>query len=164
MTYSVLDENSHIVGGGISPGVKVRLQSLADYTGSLPIIDHKKFKSLVEGAIAAKTPLPFFAKDTEMAMVSATTAANVKIRCKKRKFIPNCTVPTTNLESKSAHHIVLPVFKKKRFHPYAENWRVNYETLSNNSLLDANHPLQRRPLHRKGRRQRRYHQNQRNSP
>ena len=70
MTYSVLDNNAQIIGGGISPGVKVRLQSLADYTGSLPIIDHEKFKSTVEGAMSSKSPLPFFAKDTEMAMVS----------------------------------------------------------------------------------------------
>jgi pantothenate kinase type III len=69
MTYTMLDENAHITGGGISPGVKVRLQSLADYTGSLPTIDHLKFKTAVEGAIASKIPLPFFAKDTEMAMV-----------------------------------------------------------------------------------------------
>ena len=70
MTYSLLDEKSNIVGGGVSSGVKARLQSLADYTGSLPNIDIKKFKSLAEEAIRSKTSFPFFAKDTEMAMVS----------------------------------------------------------------------------------------------
>lgn len=84
MTYSALDGNGHIIGGGISPGVKVRLQSLADYTGSLPDIDHRKFKSLVEGAIAAKTPLPFFAKDTEMAMISPVCA---ELACQLRNII-----------------------------------------------------------------------------
>jgi hypothetical protein len=69
MTYTMLDGTSTIAGGGISPGVKIRLQSLADYTGSLPTIDHKQFKSAVEGAIEARKPLPFFAKDTETAMV-----------------------------------------------------------------------------------------------
>jgi len=84
MTYTVLDKNAHIIGGGISPGVKIRLQSLADYTGSLPSIDHAKFKSTVEGAIAAKTPLPFFAKDTEMAMISPVCG---ELACQLRNII-----------------------------------------------------------------------------
>jgi len=33
MTYTMLNQNSMVLGGGISPGVKVRLQSLADYRG-----------------------------------------------------------------------------------------------------------------------------------
>ncbi len=69
MTYTMLDAEGVIQGGGISPGVKVRLQSLADYTGSLPNIDHNTFKTAVEGAMESKTPLPFFAKDTQTAMV-----------------------------------------------------------------------------------------------
>lgn len=69
MTYTMLDSQGIVLGGGISPGVKIRLQSLADYTGSLPSIDHHQFKKTVEGAIAAKIPLPFFAKDTVTAMV-----------------------------------------------------------------------------------------------
>eukprot|EP00536_Pseudo-nitzschia_multiseries_P014641 jgi/Psemu1/291564/fgenesh1_pg.743_\ len=68
MTYSAIDDKGHIIGGGISPGVKVRLQSLAEYTGALPDIDHKTFKFLVDGAVSSQTPLPFFAKDTELAM------------------------------------------------------------------------------------------------
>ena len=75
MTYTVLDENSQILGGGIGPGVQVRLQSLADYTGSLPIIDHHTFKTTVENAIKAKKPLPFFAKETELAMVRVCVRA-----------------------------------------------------------------------------------------
>lgn len=80
MTYTMLDAGGNIRGGGISPGVSVRLQSLCDYTGSLPAIDHNKFRTLVEEAIATKTPLPFFAKDTETAMVSshARTQRNKK--------------------------------------------------------------------------------------
>ena len=83
MTYSVLDNNAQIIGGGISPGVKGRLQSLADYTGSLPIIDHDKFKSTVEGAMSSKNPIPFFAKDTEMAMVSWSFLLFVNSLCVK---------------------------------------------------------------------------------
>jgi pantothenate kinase type III len=84
LTYTCLDENSKIVGGGISPGVKVRLQSLADYTGSLPIIGHKQFKSTVEAAIEAKKPLPFFAKNTEMAMISPVCG---ELACQLRNII-----------------------------------------------------------------------------
>ena len=74
MTYTMLDSEGIIRGGGISPGVKIRLQALADYTGSLPVIDHNQFKNAVEGAVASKTPLPFFAKDTVTAMVSTMSA------------------------------------------------------------------------------------------
>ena len=84
MTYTMLDSQGIIRGGGISPGVKIRLQSLADYTGSLPIIDHIQFKKAVEGAIAAKTPLPFFAKDTVTAMISPVCA---ELSCQLRNII-----------------------------------------------------------------------------
>jgi pantothenate kinase type III len=96
MTYTMLDEKSQIIGGGISPGVKVRLQSLADYTGSLPTIDHLKFKTAVEGAIASKTPLPFFAKDTEMAMVRSAVA-------KRKKF---CSFNSKNVYTNTARCLI----------------------------------------------------------
>ncbi|OEU12655.1 hypothetical protein FRACYDRAFT_270421, partial [Fragilariopsis cylindrus CCMP1102] len=84
MTYTVLDENSNIVGGGIGPGVKLKLQSLSDYTGSLPSIDHKRFKSIVEEAINSKTPIPFFAKDTEVAMISSVCG---ELACHLRNIV-----------------------------------------------------------------------------
>jgi len=84
MTYTMLDADGVIQGGGISPGVKVRLQSLADYTGSLPTIDHNTFKTAVEGAMEAKTPLSFFAKDTQTAMIAPVCA---ELSCQLRNII-----------------------------------------------------------------------------
>merc|ERR1712238_279197 len=84
MTYSVLDENSNIVGGGIGPGVAVKLKSLSDYTGSLPNIDHKKLKSIVDNAVNTKTPIPFFAKDSETAMVTSVCG---ELSCQLRNIV-----------------------------------------------------------------------------
>eukprot|EP00535_Pseudo-nitzschia_heimii_P005373 CAMPEP_0197181824 /NCGR_PEP_ID=MMETSP1423-20130617/5986_1 /TAXON_ID=476441 /ORGANISM="Pseudo-nitzschia heimii, Strain UNC1101" /LENGTH=507 /DNA_ID=CAMNT_0042632143 /DNA_START=81 /DNA_END=1604 /DNA_ORIENTATION=- len=99
MTYTVLDENSQILGGGIGPGVKVRLQSLADYTGSLPTIDHHKFKTTVESAIEAKKPLPFFAKDTEMAMIVPVCAElSCQLRNIVKQYVARCT-PSSSWEA-----------------------------------------------------------------
>lgn len=113
MTYTALDKNGKIMGGGISPGVKVRLQSLADYTGSLPIIDHQKFKSMVEGAII-DTPLPFFATDTEMAMISPVCG---ELACQLRnivkQFVARCRSSTlkqqATAEAPSSEQTKLPV-------------------------------------------------------
>jgi len=102
MTYTMLDEKSQIIGGGISPGVKVRLQSLADYTGSLPTIDHLKFKTAVEGAIASKTPLPFFAKDTEMAMISPVCAElSCQLRNIIKQYVAKCQSSSVEASSSS---------------------------------------------------------------
>jgi pantothenate kinase type III len=70
MTYAALDANGCIVGGGIAPGIKIRLQSLHDHTGALPLIDHKKFQAAIEWSRQRNKPLSVFAKDTELAMMT----------------------------------------------------------------------------------------------
>jgi len=84
MTYAALDKNGTIVGGGISPGAKVRLQSLHEHTGALPNIDHRSFKAAVELAMKNKTPLPVFAKNTEVSMMTTLCS---ELACQLRNII-----------------------------------------------------------------------------
>jgi pantothenate kinase type III len=71
MTYSALDRSGSIIGGGISPGCRLRFQTLHEKTGALPLIDHRKLKRAVENAILSKKPFPFFAKDTEVGIMTS---------------------------------------------------------------------------------------------
>ncbi|KAG7374592.1 Baf family transcriptional acitvator [Nitzschia inconspicua] len=96
MTYAALDKNGRILGGGISPGIKVRLQSLHEHTGALPNIDHKDFQQAIETAMNNKQPLPTFAKETTVAMM--TTACS-EIACQLRNIIQQFLVETVDTES-----------------------------------------------------------------
>jgi len=42
--YDLVDENGNYLGGNISPGLKMRYQSLADYTDQLPLIEPSDFE------------------------------------------------------------------------------------------------------------------------
>jgi pantothenate kinase type III len=70
MTYAALDANGYILGGGIAPGIKVRLQSLHEHTGALPLIDHKHFQTAIQRSVQQNKPLSVFAKDTKLAMMA----------------------------------------------------------------------------------------------
>lgn len=74
MTYAALDKEGNILGGGIAPGIKVRLQSLHEHTGALPLIGHEQFQAAVEKCMQSHKPLPVFAKETDLAMM--TTACS----------------------------------------------------------------------------------------
>ncbi|KAL3934864.1 MAG: hypothetical protein SGARI_003205, partial [Bacillariaceae sp.] len=84
MTYAGLDKDGRIMGGGISPGVKVRLQSLHEHTGALPNIDHGKFMAVLDEATNNNQPLPTFAKDTSVAMITTVCA---ELACQLRNII-----------------------------------------------------------------------------
>jgi len=45
ITYDFLDENGNYHGGGISPGIGIRLKSLHDYTSKLPNVDISQFEN-----------------------------------------------------------------------------------------------------------------------
>lgn len=47
ITYNFLAENHTFRGGGISPGVNMRLQSLHDYTDQLPLVSDRGYDSLL---------------------------------------------------------------------------------------------------------------------
>ena len=69
-TYTAADANGKIMGGGIGPGVLVKLRGLRDYADALPNI---KFEDILEEIAALEergTPLPIFARDPKQAIVS----------------------------------------------------------------------------------------------
>lgn len=63
-TYAAADERGNIIGGGIGPGIAIKLKALGDHTG-LPHID---INEVVERA-KQKHPIPIFATDTKDAIV-----------------------------------------------------------------------------------------------
>lgn len=42
ITYDFIDENNNYLGGAISPGIRLRYQSLNDYTAKLPLLNKKE--------------------------------------------------------------------------------------------------------------------------
>lgn len=84
MTYTALDADSNIIGGGISSGVKLRFQALSDNCGKLPMVDHCRFKTAVTNAIERREPIPFFAKDTESAMMTTVCS---ELACQLRNIV-----------------------------------------------------------------------------
>mmetsp|Transcript_4977 Transcript_4977/g.9477 ORF Transcript_4977/g.9477 Transcript_4977/m.9477 type:complete len:533 (+) Transcript_4977:267-1865(+) len=73
MTYTAADADGKIIGGGISPGLKMRFQALEDYTYGLPGVNiEKEVEGLIRSATISNTPADIFAKETKMAMVVST--------------------------------------------------------------------------------------------
>ena len=46
ITYDILNEKHQYLGGNISPGIEMRYKALHQFTGKLPLINHKKFGKL----------------------------------------------------------------------------------------------------------------------
>jgi len=72
ITYTAMDAHGHIMGGGISPGVKMRLKSMNEGTGALPFIKTEDILRYIRRALDEKRPLSTFAKNTEEAMIAST--------------------------------------------------------------------------------------------
>lgn len=70
MTYTGVDGDGRIMGGGISPGLKMRFQALEDYTYGLPGVNiEKEVDGLIREATISNTPADIFANETKRAMV-----------------------------------------------------------------------------------------------
>ncbi len=81
ITYTGVDSHGHIMGGGISPGVKMRLKSMNEGTGALPDIKTEDVLRYIQRALDEKRPLSTFSRNTEEAMVVTTLneiAANLR--------------------------------------------------------------------------------------
>lgn len=74
LTYTAVDVNGGIVGGGISPGLQVQLSSLGEYTGALPSISNSIIDKAIEECKSEAKPLPLFAQDTERAILGSVLA------------------------------------------------------------------------------------------
>jgi hypothetical protein len=95
-----------VVGGGILPGLRVKLASLHDYTGSLPLITCQQLLTTVqECSEQKKETLPVFGRDTETAMLSGVlkeTAVNLKaiIQAFVRQMTPDLPAKGDNGDGK----------------------------------------------------------------
>jgi pantothenate kinase type III len=70
LTYTAVDADGKIIGGGISPGLKMRFQALEDYTYGLPGVNiEKEVDGLIRSCTISNTPADIFATDTKRAMV-----------------------------------------------------------------------------------------------
>lgn len=47
ITYDLIDENGHYIGGNISPGIEMRFKALNRFTGRLPLVSKKNIDKLV---------------------------------------------------------------------------------------------------------------------
>ncbi len=47
ITYDFIDEKGNYLGGGISPGIKMRLQAMNEFTAKLPLVEQKKSKKFI---------------------------------------------------------------------------------------------------------------------
>jgi len=71
-TYTALDSNGKIMGGGISPGIGARFRCLSDYCGKLPNLDYRDYERVLTAIAEGKSgPLPAFATDTKTAIMSS---------------------------------------------------------------------------------------------
>ncbi len=50
ITYDFIDENNNYLGGAISPGIRLRYQSLNDYTAKLPLLSKKEPENYIGGS------------------------------------------------------------------------------------------------------------------
>jgi pantothenate kinase type III len=70
-TYTATDCSGRILGGGIGPGIRTKLKSMAESTAALPDLS-SKVDARVNAAVgdAGNGPLPTFARNTEDAMLT----------------------------------------------------------------------------------------------
>lgn len=69
LTYTAIGSDGSVMGGGISPGIAMRLKAMNEFTGALPAIDlDEAMEKLMEQTI----PSSIFAENTNDAMVLST--------------------------------------------------------------------------------------------
>jgi pantothenate kinase type III len=73
MTYTAMDEKGMIMGGGISCGIKMRMDALETFTSGLPAMDvEKELTRIIDEATKSDSPADVFATNTKDAMVIAS--------------------------------------------------------------------------------------------
>jgi len=69
LTYTATDDRGYIIGGGISPGISLRFESMTSDAPALPNITIDELKKRIEIAISSNVPIPRFARETKDAMI-----------------------------------------------------------------------------------------------
>lgn len=79
LTYTGLDANGKVMGGGIAAGLASKFRSMHDYTGALPLVTHEDVLKALKGATDTKIPLDLFALDTKQAMMAAALTETARL-------------------------------------------------------------------------------------
>jgi pantothenate kinase type III len=74
ITFYALDEKEHIIGGGISAGLRARFQALHDFCDDNEPIPYIEYTSIINKAIATNKPISLFSNDTPTATVASNIA------------------------------------------------------------------------------------------
>ena len=69
ITYTAVDQNGILLGGGISPGFTMRLEGMNSRTSALPQVDVTAVSKAVENALQQEQPLKIFGSNTNDAMI-----------------------------------------------------------------------------------------------
>jgi pantothenate kinase type III len=69
-TYTCVDANGRLEGGGIVPGIGLKLRSLAGGTGALPSLRPDQVAQRIQECEATRRPLPFLSSNTGDAILS----------------------------------------------------------------------------------------------
>jgi pantothenate kinase type III len=121
MTYTVMDRDEKIVGGGISPGIAARFRAMSDYCGSLPRIDPEKFNNVLKEAASTGTPLPTFATDTETAMITSVISEVCNhARCVVKQFLEKVGVEDPETTDGAAEKPAEEIAEKENNNPEGE--------------------------------------------
>ncbi len=70
-TYTAADAKGKIMGGGIGPGLQIKLRCMHEYTDALPLIGPQDALSRVKEATDRKKTLQIFSRDTKDAMMAS---------------------------------------------------------------------------------------------
>jgi pantothenate kinase type III len=72
ITYTAVDSEGNVMGGGISPGIKMRFKAMHEDTGALPEIEISAVLKQIRRSLEEKIPMPTFSKNTQQAMIMST--------------------------------------------------------------------------------------------
>jgi pantothenate kinase type III len=79
MTYTGMNAQGVVVGGGISPGLHQKFKALS--IGALPLLTTEQVQQAVEEAKKTTSPIPTFANNTQDAMLSSVLGETVRHVC-----------------------------------------------------------------------------------
>lgn len=68
-TYTATDSSGKILGGGIGPGLYVKLRSLYEYTDKLPRLHPAEVTEVLDKAVNKGEKIPIFSRDTNEAII-----------------------------------------------------------------------------------------------
>mmetsp|Transcript_11155 Transcript_11155/g.13212 ORF Transcript_11155/g.13212 Transcript_11155/m.13212 type:complete len:545 (+) Transcript_11155:1-1635(+) len=102
LTYTAADSKARVLGGGISAGLLLRVNSMSGKSGDLDHITSKDLDKILEGAANSKKPLPIFSDNTEESVVSAALSeVSCHIRHVVKMWLEKVGLPRDNDECAS---------------------------------------------------------------